>query len=288
MNYRHLSQPPTPLEARIAFEYRAKWLAGRLFVNIAAYIDETGTHDPTGARPGSEMAGLCGLVAWREEWALFCEQWQQVLNKYSADYFHYCEWSQAMKVAKGERKEKRGSKPKPYAGWSIAKLDDFVCELTDIAGDGNKVAVGGLVNVASIYKATSKIPNRELDPSGGDPYLHLIREFFKNIAGEIQSVWPHWKEPITLHFDQNDDKKWACSILAEFSEHKKKDPRFAEICFVDKKFMPHLPMQAADLFAYRFRQISSNIHNGKIPKTLNKLDSLMFRGMFKQFDSGRW
>jgi hypothetical protein len=50
----------------------AKW-----FMNIVAYVDESGTHDPTGSCKGSATVAICGVVALKEDWISFDVQWRK-------------------------------------------------------------------------------------------------------------------------------------------------------------------------------------------------------------------
>ena len=61
-------------------------------MKVVAYVDESGTHDKMGIQKGASEVVIAGLVAWREDWIKFSEEWQSTLNKYSAPYFHFKEW----------------------------------------------------------------------------------------------------------------------------------------------------------------------------------------------------
>jgi hypothetical protein len=77
-----------PINARRDFKEWASLFSGKLFVKVVAYIDESGTHDETGRQKGSTVAVVAGLVDHRDCWDKFCKDWQSVLNKYSAPFFH--------------------------------------------------------------------------------------------------------------------------------------------------------------------------------------------------------
>lgn len=62
-------------------------------MKIVVYADESGTHDKSGCLPGSEGAVFAGFAAKEDTWIRFRKDWQAVLEKYSADYFHFSEWS---------------------------------------------------------------------------------------------------------------------------------------------------------------------------------------------------
>ena len=62
----------TPEQAVHEFNEWAALFSGELFVKLAVYADESGTHDKTGALPGSGVAIVGGIVAPIEEWSKFC------------------------------------------------------------------------------------------------------------------------------------------------------------------------------------------------------------------------
>jgi len=78
------------------FKAWASLFSSEVFVKLVAYVDESGTH----SGPGSEVLIIGGWVALRDEWAQFCKDWQRVLNKHSAKYFHFKEWSEASAVVR--------------------------------------------------------------------------------------------------------------------------------------------------------------------------------------------
>jgi hypothetical protein len=55
---------------------------------IKVYADESGTQDETGQEKGSEVPVVAGYIATANYWVKFCGEWQSVLNKYKAPYFH--------------------------------------------------------------------------------------------------------------------------------------------------------------------------------------------------------
>jgi hypothetical protein len=116
----------------------AKW-----FMNIVAYIDESGTHDPTGKLKGSAAVAIGGVVATKEEWITFDCQWRKILRKYKACYFHFREQFAAWRVIALELEPSADYKKNPYRKWSKDQLSDFVLELAPLAG--SKIIVAGWV-----------------------------------------------------------------------------------------------------------------------------------------------
>lgn len=274
-----------PSTAKRNFLAWASLFSGNLFVNAVAYIDESGTHDKTGQQKGSSVAVIAGLVDRREGWADFCRQWQSTLNKYSAPFFHFCEWSTASLVVRGKIKPESGFSKNPFAAWPLKRLDDFLYELAEIVGSGNRVTVGGWIETARIHgaKAQNAVPPA-FRSAAEKPYDWALREFFRQLPNDILSGWPDWNEPVSVFFDWSDDAEWNSSTTTAHRLLRERDSRFSELAFANKKLPPHLPLQAADMVAYRYRQLAENFHNGSLQfEPLPPLDRLMMKDDFSQF-----
>lgn len=188
------------------------------------------------------MAVVAGLVDYRDSWAEFCKDWQTVLNKYSAPYFHFCELSTASLIVRGKIKANRDFLKNPYSKWPLKKIDSFLYELAAIVGSGNKVIVGGWIETANIHQHQKKnlIPPH-LMCIADKPYLWALRSFFENLPNDILSGWPDWKEPVSIFFDLSANDEWRQAATAFHGFYRKKDSRFEELAFADKKIPPHLP-----------------------------------------------
>jgi hypothetical protein len=83
-----------------------------------------------------------------------------------------------------------------------------------------------------------------------------------------------WKNlPISFVFDQGGE--WRHCAINMFNFYKKKNPRtFADLVFWNKD--QNLPLQAADMVAYRTRQIMENFSDGRNTRTWEKLDNILF------------
>jgi hypothetical protein len=253
-------------------------------VKLVVYADESGTHDNTGSEKGSREAVVAGIVAWYDEWARFCQDWQATLDRYEAPYFHFKEWSAASAIVRNKRKPFAQFANNPYCEWDLARLDGFLIELAKIAGSGKKAIVGGYVDTAKFLKR--KLKGEVL--LGEDPYKSCVTEFFERFVGQVQIHWPDFTEPVSFFFDQTDDPRWRHAILDVFYSHRKQEPRFAEIAFADKKRPPHLPLQAADMVAYRMRQIVGKFIDqsmSDLPDKMPELDKALFKNMFDCFES---
>ena len=249
---------------------------------ITAYFDESGTHDKTGALKGSSVVIVSGVVGWNNDWAESSSLWQAVLTNYNAPYFHFTEWAAASMTVRGKIKPSSDYGRNPYREWPLEKLDRFLYELAAIVGSGNKVLVGGYVNT-SLFHQAAKTGEHGLAPAGGDPYQHCLNESFVTLPRDILSAWRYWTEPVSICFDRVDDSNWRKMIVSAHKMASEMDTRINDLKFEDKKCS--LPLQAADLAAYRFRQLAENRNGGKLNFNLPKLDQRLLKGMFKQFDT---
>lgn len=258
------------------------WCPNLDFVNLVIYADESGTHDPTGAAKGAREAVMAGIVASREDWARFCSLWQQVLEKYDAPYFHFCEWSDASSVARKKRSPSSSFKANPYRDWSTDTLNKFLIDLARLTGAGNNLLItaGVLTNVFHQEKQIGNIPDI------ANPYEHCAGQFFTRVVEAIGVQRPPWKrQPISFFFDQSDDHEWTNAIKGQFATHQKRHRTFREIAFADKKLPPHLPLQAADMVAYRTRQMTEKWVDENCPKVWEELDAALFKSTFDFLDT---
>jgi hypothetical protein len=166
----------------------------------------------------------------------------------------------------------------PYYGWSQDKLSRFRLELARIAGEGNKLPICGGFNVRSF----DELKKRQPGVYDENPYTYCINGFFKSCSTEINLQWPLLKNKgtITIFFDQNNDPEWTTAVSAVFMCFKKQDSRFKEFCFVDKKVIPHLPLQAADMLTYRCRELAIEFTKSRtVPNIKSEFDRALFRNL---------
>jgi len=217
---------------------------------------------------------LGGIVAPIDEWGSFCRRWQAVLNKYNARLFHFREWATASAIARKIREPESNFSKNPYCGWTSQALDAFLLELATIAGDGNKLIVGGAVYTDLFHKA--KISGDV--PINADPYEHCIDQYFISVEGTISIQRAPWKrQPVSFFFDWTEDEKWQHAIMGRFNYFKKKHSTFKELTFAHKEH--HLPLQAADMIAYRGRQITEKWVDGD-RREWPELDSALYKSTF--------
>src|ERR1035437_9180458 len=112
------------MSASASFWAIASLFKEKIFVNLVAYADESGTHDSTVMQQGSQVAGVLGWVAPVNAWKDFTIAWDAVLKDYGIRVFHM---SVFIDKINGPKK-----KEWPYLGWSDERRDAFIRELIPI------------------------------------------------------------------------------------------------------------------------------------------------------------
>jgi len=236
--------------------------AGRLLVFLEAYADETGTHDDTGRQPGSEVAGVCGYIAWADDWQKFCGEWQQVLASHGVRRFHFAEFAD---VTNGPRKPDW-----PYRGWSNEKRDSFLNTLAIIAGKRIQRGIAALVSVRDY----ERIMPPHLKATYPRPYYFCLQAFLEGILEYAKSSLPlpySASTRFSVCLDRTTFPPGSAYVIYNMlKERRDFDNRLAQITFADSRNV--LPLQAADLLAYRARQITTKVLRGGQPLNLTKLE----------------
>jgi uncharacterized protein DUF3800 len=257
----------------------ASLFSGKIFVKIVIYADESGTHDKAGKLSGSEVTVVAGYAGKVDSWVRFWKDWQCVLKKYSAPYFHYREFSDASAVARNIRPATSKHKKNPYCGWSHQQLDDFFRELATIAAAGSKIKVGGYVDTQRYAEFLKDNPQKQIsNPQEGSVWM-----FYEAMVESVNSKWPNFRWPVSVFFDRCENDEWRNAINKVHHSWKKVSPRLKEITFADK--IDQCPLQAADMVAYRLRQIGAK-HCGydkQIPDSMPEFDRILFRNEASEF-----
>jgi Protein of unknown function (DUF3800) len=248
---------------------------------VIVYADESGTHDRRGIQPGSEYPTIAGFAAVPNVWKSFCVNWSSVLKRYNAPYFHAREFRLAKSAIENKKPTTKELEKNPYINWDLKKLDDFLETLAKMAGGGNKITIAGVIRTRVFHEIREqlKISNPDQIQWGDDPYKYSMGEFFNVCRRELFYKWGDFNSPIVFFFDQSDDPRWREAIHEVYSAFAKKDLRMQRCSFVDKKEAMHIPLQAADMLAYRIRWISEKMHKGDYEP--NKIDALLLKSVLK-------
>jgi hypothetical protein len=220
-------------------------------MKLSCYADESGTDDPTGAMKGAGQGFVGGIIAPASEWPQFSRAWQSVLIKHKAEYFHFAEWRAASEVARGKRHPTQDDVESTFNGWTEESLRSLLLDLATIAG--GKLSVGGFVRTKEFHlaKAAGELPAQ------ADPYEHGLEQFFAEVLSSIHALRAPWKRAqIDFIFDQSDKPEWKRVVNDCFARYKAKYPTFATVRLKDKRL--ELPLQAADMVAYRSRRMTTH------------------------------
>jgi len=101
-------------------------------------------------------------------------------------------------------------------------------------------------------------------------YMAIFYEFFDLFLEDLRLRLPDFTGSISFVFDQNTNALWEHDAHKMFSYFKQIDPRFDTITFGNNK--THLPLQAADMIAYRLHQLQQNRHKAGNQVSLSELD----------------
>jgi hypothetical protein len=241
---------------------------------IVVYADESGTHDLSARQPGANVAVLGGYAGFAEDWETFEAEWRAALSQYRVPFFHFCEFSNKKKCAKDTKS--------PYFGWDGPRRHEFLFTMAKIAGNRVRFPCAGSFLLAHFHSDKRiKIALRNMglnDVQINGPhlvYFSLFHEFFDAFLRELNARHPDFAGVIEFVFDRKDDDRyWALSANQMFELFSESDPRFESIRFSDKKI--DLPLQAADMFAYRTHQIFENQHKSRDHHVFKPLDYTLF------------
>lgn len=144
----------------------------------------------------------------------------------------------------------------------------------------NILDVGGYVPTAAFHQ--DKVAG--VISSEKRPYAVCIDNFFTSVLDTIVSQRTPWKRlPMAFFFDHSDRTEWRIAIVERYDFQRAKHPQFKELAFSDKT--DHPPLQAADMIAYRSRQIISKVTRLDFDSRWDELDNLLLRKSTDYFNS---
>lgn len=240
---------------------------GKLFVMLAAYADESFAEDKPGRIPTSAFGGFVASVT---EWEKFNSLWRQVLDDHDAATFgfHFSKWSMAMAVAKGKRPTSDFHK-NPYRGWEKDKLNSFLFKLAAVAHTRIDGSFGGYLSLKRFNqrKSAGEIL------IGEDYRDYCLKSCFEALVDTLNYKWRKGSERVSVVWDDTETVSWKKSIVEAYEPFKKNNPSFASITFANDQLC--LPLQAADMVAYRIRQKTDKRYKGERDE-MTQLDKILF------------
>jgi hypothetical protein len=239
--------------------------------NLVIYADESGTHE------GSEHSYLAGWIADELFWIGFTERWQAVLNKHKVECFHFTEWAKACYV-RNHPEIDHSHDPKRLKHLSSFALASFFKELSDLLVSPHLEFEIAILERKKFfdYKQSSN-PSNSRRIYEKNPESYLTENFIDRCGTRILEVWVMVGKPVEsvkFVFDNRNDKKWNQSIKEVAAEFVKWGWNFKPIEFKTK--MEAIPIQAADMLAYRSHQFTVNMGKGKVlTKPMSALDEII-------------
>ena len=267
-------RPDAELHGKTSFREWASQFSGQYFVMIQIFADESGTHDPTGQRQGSKYPIIAGFAARKSIWDKFCVSWKAMLKKYDdAPYFHGRELEGARLAIVQNRPITKELAKNPYIArkWDLKTIESFRRALTKVVVVGNKIPIIGGIPIPLFDKIKYAVSDK-------DPYKYCMSEFFRVYHHETWLQWGNFKSDVSFFFDWSDNPKWRDAIFEVFDAYQKKDARMRGPNFEKKTVL--IQLQAADLLAYRVRQIVELHYSGK-EYELEENDRVLLKNLLK-------
>ena len=205
-----------------------------------------------------------------------CGLWEKILNEYGIKVFHMADlYEENIKDPQSR-----------YYGWSREKIDSFIHKLAQIARDNTLVGIGGLVSIRDYNKIIPQWFKNEI----GHPYHFCFQLFFDTLLEVLRSKFEYpfeSNETVAFFFHrQQQFKAKALQVYDEIRDLRDTEKRMGSITFADKG--TYVPLQAADLLAFRMRKVLTRKLNGQAPITTGSWDEeLGLRGnlVMKYYDA---
>ncbi|HEY3862776.1 MAG TPA: hypothetical protein VGO59_12900 [Verrucomicrobiae bacterium] len=156
-----------------------------------------------------------------------------------------------------------------YYKWGNLRRDTFLFELAAVAGE--QVPIGGMIHLKDYVDSGEK----------DYPYQYVFDAFFQNVCDMLKTHWPQNTDPVSFFMDNN-EAKWIGCFRDVFDKWQTKEPRFSSFTFVTKnnpvcENPARMPLQAADLIAYRVRKGAQKHLETRLALEPCLLDHFLFR-----------
>lgn len=269
-----MNLPDEEQAGETSFREWAFLFSGKYFAMIIVYADESGTHDPTGNRQGSTFPIIAGFAARKSTWDTFCVSWKAMLSKYDVPFFHGRELEGARLAIVENRPITKELAKNPYISrkWNLEKIESFRKSLTKVAVAGNKIPIAGGIDLRVFQKIKGTLPEEQKYP-----YKYCMSHFFTVYHDETELQWGKFKSDVSFYFDWSENEEWRDAILEVFGAYQKKDTRMRGPNFEKKTVL--IPLQAADLLAYRMRKLLEDAKNDRLK--LDDLDHVLLGNLWK-------
>jgi hypothetical protein len=203
---------------------------------VIIYIDEIGTHDPSGLQRCSDVIAVVGYAAPLDAWESIERTWMQTLDLYGVTQFQT--HSLVMK------------QESPEMDWPELKRQQFINALIEIVRSHTSLGVAGVLNVRDYEEFAPDWFQRESE----HPYYFGFQLFFDMLLGTLEKLLdppllPQQK--LTFVLDQNDFMQRSAGTFLQLKALRDTHDRMGTITFKSRKDCPLL--QVVDLIACLMR-----------------------------------
>lgn len=217
------------------------------------------------------VKALCGFVAPPEDWGRFAKQWNSVLIKYGAPYFHFREFV--------DRRNQYKIKANPFLNWDDLRREAFLDDLAIVLSEA-AVPVGGYLDIGAA---------KSTDLKGNDPDELLIYKFYQSVFTSVDRHWPKFNGAIHFVFDEDKGSAWETKISKVHRDLQEESARLGTVgpslggrSFEDDRRCP--PLQAADFYAFLATQnAESYCKQGNTKQPKRTLDWILSKNYFPEF-----
>jgi hypothetical protein len=205
--------------------------------------------DESGKYHDSEIVVFAGFLATSEQWTEFGIKWNTLLRKAGLKWLHMVDAIQM----NGDYAKFRDNIPERDA--LLLSLADLVCEH----------AREGLINRVSMQEFRAL--DRSLYQRYKDPFYYAFEGSIEALANS-----PTLEPGDRFNLICDDSEEYSAECLKAYRKLGKLKPaiakKFGMICFGDDR--TYSPLQAADMFAYCSRRVSTGITDDVCGKVLTR------------------
>jgi hypothetical protein len=242
-------------------------------MKLVIYIDESGTDDE------SDFSLLAGWFTYENVWNELIPKWQAILDNYKVEHFHFSEFAVASRVKRyPEREVEKSYKKNPYQHLSLHELDSFYNECSNLLTDQRLQFEISILDKKAFVEGKAK-PIYPPEVYQKNPYIYLIENFIERCTARILQVFGTAYESVTFVFDDRENPEWEKMVEEAIAGYTKWKWPIEPVQF--KKKVKAIPIQAADMLAYRGNQISRNVVNGLVLSRPSVLDSIIAKRMHR-------
>jgi hypothetical protein len=229
---------------------------------LAAYFDDSGTHDDTGTQPGSEIVVAAGYVGAASEWETLKADWNALLQRESLTYYPAVDCV---------------SRRRQFKGRTQAECDRIHRAFIEAITARNIVAIGCALGTALHHRRyRAAVPaDRSVDKAG---YYNCLLNAWKALGIYMNVAAPEDQVVVVVE-DSPNTRAPTLVVYRKVLEltdrgNRPIGPRFAlEPVFAGKLGYPQL--QAADVLAYEMSvNLRRNFANGQQSRPRRSWDAL--------------